>query len=221
MGGDLPRWPLANVYTGCMIGSHGMVSIAEAVAKGQAGKLNLTFVYGLMKATGTTPRRNGGRPYVADYLKHGYVPSEDDFEAASLTLAYSFDDSAIAAVAAHLGLDDDAAHFSARSQSAYRALWSPTDALMCPRSRGGALACPSALEARTPYPLEKNYTEGDALQWLWFVPHDPEGLVALFGDNASFVAKLGGFIADSRTPAQGGKWPYGTVLANGWCVPET
>ena len=71
VGGDLPRWPLANVYTECMIGSHGMVSLAEAVVKGQADKLNLTFVYELMRATGTTTRPHAGRPYIVDYLKYG------------------------------------------------------------------------------------------------------------------------------------------------------
>jgi len=34
VGGDIPKWPLANIYTGSMIGDHGLISIAEAVLKG-------------------------------------------------------------------------------------------------------------------------------------------------------------------------------------------
>lgn len=64
--------------------------------------------------------------------------------------------------------------------------------------------------------MKKNYVEGSALQWVWFVPHDPAGLIKLFGSNQSFVDKLTMFFVDSMSPAQGGKWQYGNVLANGW-----
>ena len=67
---------------------------------------------------------------------------------------------------------------------------------MCPRTRTGALRCP--LDPKLPYPFEKHYVEGSALQWLWFVPHDPLLLVQLFGSNASFVAKLDAFMVDAR-----------------------
>ena len=62
VGGDIPRWPLANVYTGCMIGSHGMVSIAEAILKNQTRCLNITFIYEKMKLAGTSSTvKHGGR----------------------------------------------------------------------------------------------------------------------------------------------------------------
>jgi predicted alpha-1,2-mannosidase len=49
---------------------------------------------------------------------------------------------------------------------------------------------------RTPFnPFESihrdnDYTEGNAWQYTWLVPHDVQGLVALFGDTARFVQKL-------------------------------
>ena len=95
--------------------------------------------------------------------------------------------------------------------------WSGKDELMCPKSRDATLHCPNKLEAITPYPFEKNYTEGDALQWVWFVPHDPEGLVALFNDNVSYVKKLNAFIADSRSPAQ----VWQTLLACSPCLSSS
>ena len=36
-GGRIPRWPLASVYTGCMIGDHGFSFIADACVKGTQG----------------------------------------------------------------------------------------------------------------------------------------------------------------------------------------
>ena len=64
-----------------------------------------------------------------------------------------------------------------------------------------------------PYPFETHYTEGSAQQWLWFVPHDPGGLVSLFPSNRSFTDKLHTWLLNARPTSMGGKWPYGTVLA--------
>ena len=36
-GGHLPRWPLANVYTGCMVGDHVFSFIADACVKDVEG----------------------------------------------------------------------------------------------------------------------------------------------------------------------------------------
>ena len=74
VGGDIPRWPLANVYTGCMIGSHGMVSIAEAILKNQTRCLNITFIYEKMKLAGTSSTvKHGGRIDVDNYTKYNFV----------------------------------------------------------------------------------------------------------------------------------------------------
>jgi putative alpha-1,2-mannosidase len=69
-GGDIPRWPLANVYTGCMIGSHGFASIAEAVLKGHTG-FNVSTLYAAMYRQATQPTAHAGRSHVDDYLKFG------------------------------------------------------------------------------------------------------------------------------------------------------
>jgi predicted alpha-1,2-mannosidase len=164
VGGDIPRWPLANVYTGCMIGSHGMVSIAESILKNQTRCLNKTYIYEKMKLAATSENvKHGGRIDVANYTKYNFVPNEDERLAASLTLAYAFDDHAIATVAKSLGLMDEYSIFHNRSKIAYEVLWSDTAKLLCPRSINGTLHCPSKAEAITPYPFEKQYTESDGL----------------------------------------------------------
>jgi len=197
-----------------MIGNHGMVSIAEATAKGQAGSLDLPSLYASMKRGATTPRANGGRVATANWTKQGYIPLEVAKEAASYTLAFAFDDAAVATVADAVGAHADAAVFRNRSKAAYKHLWASRQQLMCPRSVAKGLECP--LDPVLPYPFETLYTEGDALQWLWFVPHDVPGLVDLFPSSSTFVHKLDKFFLDARSPAQGGKWEFGTVLANAW-----
>jgi predicted alpha-1,2-mannosidase len=41
------------------------------------------------------------------------------------------------------------------------------------------------------------YVEGNAWQWSWFVPHDPEGLMELFGGTDAFVEKLDSLFSTS------------------------
>ncbi len=215
--GDVPRWPLLNIYTGCMIGSHAFVTFAETVRKQQTtalAPLNLTAIYDSMRRTATTPRPQAGRPCVSNYSTLGYVPDGCASHAASLTLSYAFDDDAVATVAAALGKHDDAAYFRNRSRQAYRLLWDAPRQLLCPRAASGELKCP--LVPALAYPFEETYTEGDGLQWLWFVPHDPEGLAQLFPDPDAFVDKLHRFFLDARPVSQGGKWAAGTFLANAW-----
>lgn len=45
-GGYLPKWPMANGYTGCMIGSHADVILADMIVKQDydSKKLNTTEV---------------------------------------------------------------------------------------------------------------------------------------------------------------------------------
>ena len=46
----------------------------------------------------------------------------------------------------------------------------------------------------------RDYTEGNAWQYLWLAPHDAEGLVELLGGREAFVSKLDSlFTADSYT----------------------
>ena len=45
--------------------------------------------------------------------------------------------------------------------------------------------------------LQDDYTEGNAWQYTWLVPHDVHGLVKLFGSEANFTTKLDSlFIVD-------------------------
>ena len=43
------------------------------------------------------------------------------------------------------------------------------------------------------------YTEGNAWQWTWFVPHDVPGLMDLFGGREPFAAKLNELFTTSST----------------------
>jgi putative alpha-1,2-mannosidase len=53
-GGDVPRWPLANVYTGCMEGSHANVIMADNWVKG-IRNWDLAGVYPAVRRQATQP----------------------------------------------------------------------------------------------------------------------------------------------------------------------
>ena len=54
-GGDVPRWPLANIYTGCMIGNHAIIVVAEAVAKGCGHLFNVSNLDSVLSASMQCP----------------------------------------------------------------------------------------------------------------------------------------------------------------------
>lgn len=200
-GGDIPRWPLANIYTGCMSGDHGLISLAEFTVKGLLDADGYTTaekeaLYSAMLAMVTTPRAQGGRTDLANYTSIGYVPSESADTASALTMEYSYDDWAVGVMAAHMGDEANAALLGKRAQN-YRNVYSAQANLMCPRSFSGAFQCPSPLMALAPYPIETGYVEADAWQELWFVPQDPAGLIGLFESTQAFVEKLTTFVEDS------------------------
>eukprot|EP00753_Platysulcus_tardus_P003815 PLAT12492.40.p2 GENE.PLAT12492.40~~PLAT12492.40.p2 ORF type:complete len:785 (+),score=427.60 PLAT12492.40:176-2530(+) len=211
-GGDLPRWPLANRYTNCMVGNHGFIAVADNVVKGNSD-FDVADVYSHMKRQATQTCKNGGRNHVDFYNQHGFIANSQASNAATLTLAYAFDDWAVSQVAAFLGKTDEAAFFANRSRN-YEKTWSPQAQLMCPRKIGGGWNCPNI--ASLPYGLESRYTEGNALQYSWFAPQDPEGLLSLHASHDSAVAALTKFFALSRPFSEGGAWAWGNVLPNGY-----
>lgn len=152
--------------------------------------------------------------------QHGHCVSDKgepaaDY-AASCTLAYAFDDWALAELSRELGKDDNiVSEFTRRSKS-YTNVWDNSSRYFCPRSSDGKIRCPASFApeswaARAEFGGNKinGYVEGDAAQWRWFVPHDVEGMIRLFGGNASFAKELETFFQQSTDP----KWA-GTDVPN-------
>lgn len=113
-----------------------------------------------------------------------------------------------------VGAQADKQVFYQRGQN-YRAVWSHEHRLACPRYAStadapGAVACP--ILPSVPHPLQAYYVEGSGHQWRWYVPHDPAGLVALFGGAEAFVAELESYFRNSKYLWEGGFWPFGNVL---------
>jgi len=206
-GGRLPRWPLANVYTGCMVASHGVVVMADAVARGTGG-VNASAVLALAAAT------VDAQAAASTYGPKGYVTSEESERGSAITLAYAFDDGTVARLAELAG---SAAGDAARARSGnWRNAMTTSPAsgpgpFPCPRDASGTFACPGDL--LLPYPLETHYVEGDAWNYRWFVPAAPGALVGAFPSPAAFASALDRYMNESLA------WPLGgerAFLPNPW-----
>lgn len=179
--GLLPTWDLMSNDTDVMIGYHAVPVLVDAYLKGLTDA-DPERLFEAVKASAM--QDNFGIDYFKQY---GYIPSELEVEAVSKTLEYAFDDAAIAALARKLGKTEDAIYFEKRAD-AFRTLFDKTTGFMRGKDQHGEWVTnfrPTHVDHR-----KTDYTEANAWQYTWFVPHDVPALIDLFGGNDAFVQKL-------------------------------
>ena len=188
--GLLPVWELLGNETGTMIGYHGIPVITDAILKGFKG-FDINLAYDAMKKSAMQDHL--GLKY---YKELGYIPDDKEVESVSKTLEYAYDDWCIAQVAKYLGKEEDYKYFSNRAEY-YRNHFDPSSNFMRAKTSDGKWKVPF----NPVYSEHRNheYTEGTAWQYSWFVPHDVEGLISLFGSKEKFIEKLDSlFITSSK-----------------------
>jgi predicted alpha-1,2-mannosidase len=179
-GGWLAKGPGGLRYTGVMVAEHEIALLVSAWQKGLR-EFDGEKAYAAIKHVQTTP----GKIYYPDlhagwvgmeklepYRDLGYVPVEDGHT--SLTLDYAYDDWCTAQMAKALGKMDDYRYFSKRAQN-FRNVWDPSTGYFRPKHRDGTWVTDFS-------PFDhKDFTEGTAWQYSFFVPHDMKALVELMG----------------------------------------
>ncbi len=218
-GGCLPRWPSGAGYTNCMIGTPADITVSEAYLKG-IRDFDVETAYEAMRKTGLTGKpaesRFAGRAALEQYLQLGYCPDDQAKRSVALTLEYACEDNAIALLAEALGRHDDAKIFAEHAKN-YRNVWDVDRQFFIARDSNGAFQEEfdpeklSYLDPRERY--TRAYVEGSAWQWRWFVPHDPDGLVALFKSPEYFVEQLSEFFENTNTKV--GHWHPGSFYWHG------
>ena len=179
--GILPIWSFGSKETWCMIGYHAVPVIADAYLKGIRG-FDPEEAFAAMVASATYAPYAG----LGAYMEHGYVPIDIEKEGASKTLEYAYDDWTIARMARALGRTEEERRFRRRAGS-FREVYDPATGFMRAKRADGSF--------REPFdPLWAeyggDYTEGNAWQYTWFVPHDVAALIELMGGPERFVARL-------------------------------
>lgn len=184
-GGWLPRW-LSIGEVGCMPSTLIDAVIADAAIKGiVSNELLEKALEGMIKhANIAGPEARYGRNGVKAYLEHGYVPYDVEGESVNLTLDAAYGDFCIAQVAKVLGKADIEKQYLERAKN-YRHLFDPVTGFMRARDRNGEFR-----PDFDPYTWGRDYTESSAFQPSFFVPHDLDGLVDLYGGKEGFIQKL-------------------------------
>jgi len=179
--GLLPTWDLMSNETDVMIGYHAVPVLVDAYLKG------LTSVDGEKLFAAVKKSAMQKRFGIDLFDQYGYVPSDLEVEAVSKTLEYAYDDWAIAQLAKVLNKPKEYQYFNQRAQS-YKNLFDKSVGFMRGKDQHGQWVenfSPTHVDHRT-----TDYTEANAWQYTWFVPHDVEGLINLFGSEQQFVNKL-------------------------------
>ena len=186
-GGSLPVWELAANETNCMIGYHSVSVIADAYLKGIRG-FDAREALSAMVHSANSPGSG-----LQAYRTMGFIPSGIESESVSKTLEYAYDDWCIARMAQAMDEDSLATRFYERSQ-AWRHLLDPTSLFFRARENQRWLT------PFDPRRVDFNYTEANAWQYRFFVPHDVEALMQAMGGEEHFVAALDSlFSTSSRT----------------------
>jgi predicted alpha-1,2-mannosidase len=147
-----------------------------------------------------------GKIDVEAFVRHGYVPFDDKSIAsggwnfsASHTLEYSFSAFAAAQMAKSLGNTEDYRRLIALSDG-WRKLYSPELKVMQPKNTDGTF-----IDNFKPTEPWRGFQEGNAIQYSFFVPQNPAGLIQAVGRD-EFNTRLNGiFEASQKDGFSGGK----------------
>ena len=180
--GKLPVWHLMGNETDCMVGNPGIPVLADLVLKGYVK--DKEGAYEAMKQSALRDDRGLGL-----LKKYGYLPYDKDpeMETVAKGLEYALADDCVAKVARLLGKKADAKYFAQRAQS-YRKYFDKQTGFMRGIGTDGKFREP--FNPFSAVHRQDDYTEGNAWQYTWLVPHDVHGLVKLFGNEQKFVTKL-------------------------------
>ena len=116
-----------------------------------------------------------------------YIPADLENESVSKALEYAYNDWCIAQMAKELGKTDDYNRFMKRSKK-YTQYYDTKTGFMRGKNADGNWREP--FDPRFSRHRKDDYTEGNAYQWSWFVPHDVPGLVDLVGGKETFIKNL-------------------------------
>jgi len=186
-GGRLPVWELASNETDCMIGYHSVSVMADAMAKGITG---FDYEKAFEAAKHSAMLDHLG---LDAYKKNGFISMDDEHESVSKTLEYAYDDWCIAQMAQILNKKEEYDYFMQRSQS-WKNVFDWKTGFMRPKKNGGWD------KPFDPREINNNFTEGNSWQYSFFVPQDIPGMIAAYGGNEKFEAKLDEmFNSESKT----------------------
>ena len=194
--GYLPIWQLWGQDNYCMIGNHSIPVITDAILKGIPG-IDMEKAYEAVYNSSVTSHPNS--PFEV-WEKYGFMPENIQTQSVSITMEQAFGDWCVAQLAAKLNKDADYQRFHKRSEY-YRNLFHPKTKFFQSKNDKGEW-----IEPFDPYQYGGNgghpFTEGNAWQYFWYVPHNIQALMELTGGTKAFEQKLDTFFTSTYKSEQ-------------------
>lgn len=192
--GYLPIWQLWGKETYCMIGNHAIPVIVDAFHK-HIPDIDYKLAYDAVKASSTTSHQNSA---FATLDKYHYFPENIETQSVSIALEVAYNDWCVAQMAKAMGFEADYAYFSHRS-TYYQNLFDPAIGFFRAKDDKG-----NWIEPFSPLKYGGNggypFTEGNAWQYLWYVPQDIETFETMLGGPVKFREKLDAFFSLDAKP---------------------
>ncbi|SJN33627.1 Alpha-1,2-mannosidase [Sphingobacterium sp. JB170] len=181
--GKLPVWHLVGNETDCMVGNPGIIVVADAYLKGIEG-FDKDLAYEAMKISAMKDDRG-----LKWYKEYGYVPfDKEKVESVAKGLEFAIADWSLSQVAKLRGEIDDYEYFLGRSQAFNHYFDKQVQFLRGKDSKGNFRT--GKFDPFHSAHLANDYTEGNAWQYTWLVPHNVNGFIELFGGEDKFITKL-------------------------------
>ncbi|MCD8288852.1 MAG: GH92 family glycosyl hydrolase [Prevotella sp.] len=194
IAGYLPVWQLWGQDNHCMIGNHAVPVVVDAYMKGILPEADSSHVMAAVEASCGTSHQGLA---VEVWEKYGYMPENVLSQSVSITLEQAFDDWCAALLAGKLGRGKTRERYLRRSEF-YRNIFDEETGFFRAKDDRG-----NWTEPFDPLLYGANggspYTEGNAWQYLWYVPQDIPSLMTLMGGRKTFLEKLDEFFSlDAR-----------------------
>ncbi|WP_084555800.1 GH92 family glycosyl hydrolase [Alkaliflexus imshenetskii] len=182
--GKLPIWHLMGSETNCMVGYSAVPVVADAFFKGFTGFAR-DLAYEAVLASSMLDEEG------IQYLKkYGFIPADLEQESVSKALEYAISDWAISRMAEKMGDEKNQAYYHTRSK-AFERYFDPETQFLRPVLKDGSFKSPfDPIESIHEGYAWTDYTEGNAWQYTFMVPHDVYGLIDLMGGDAAFETKF-------------------------------
>lgn len=173
-------------------GDHAAPFVTQAYGKGIT---NFDVKKAYEQLLNNAYKEGGTRPHIAEYIEKGFISDPDVVNphvetkakaGVSKTLEYAYDDYSLSLLAAALNDDNHAKDLAQRAKN-YKNVFDPETHFMRGKLADGSFISP--FDAEYPY-YEYMYREANAWQVSFYVPHDMDGLVALYPSEQAFEQKL-------------------------------
>jgi predicted alpha-1,2-mannosidase len=174
-------------------GDHASTFVSGAWQRG-VQDFDLERAYRLILKNATVAGR-GGRRHMDEYLERGWIADKDTFNlpfhiefkgGVQKTLEYSYDDYATAQVAKILGDKANYRLLMKRAQN-YKNVFDASTGFYRGRIDDGSWY--ADFDPYYPY-FQHQWREANAWNVLFYPPHDPKGIIALYPSKAAVEAKL-------------------------------